>query len=137
MRGASATKQSRPARRPPALNPLAHTRDQLGIYVPYGVRPPLRNLRKPFPMSPTLITGFFLVLGLYSLWGIINELRTGIAKGGRATIDVRENAGGFYLLIFTKSAFVCFVVAIILNAFGLIGDPFIWAHTYLPFLMPK
>jgi hypothetical protein len=88
-------------------------------------------------MSPTLITGFFIVLGLYSLWGIINELRTGIAKGGRATIDVRENAGGCYLLIFTKSAFVCFVVAIILNAFGLIGDPFIWAHTYLPFLMPK
>jgi hypothetical protein len=67
----------------------------------------------------------FLLIGLYSLWAPINELRTGIATSRRGTIDLRENPGGFYRLIFIKAAFVCFAVAVLLNAFGLIGDPFV------------
>ena len=88
-------------------------------------------------MSPTLITGFFVFLGLYSLWAIVNELRTGIAANRNSAIDVRENPGGFYLLVFIKVAFVCFAAAVVLNAFGLIGDPFVWMRHYLPFLMPR
>jgi hypothetical protein len=88
-------------------------------------------------MSPILITGFFVFLGLYSLWAIVNELRTGIAANRNSTIDVRENPGGFYLLVFIKVAFVCFAAAVVLNAFGLIGDPFVWTRRYLPFLMPR
>jgi hypothetical protein len=88
-------------------------------------------------MPPILIPGFFLLIGLYSLWALMNELRTGIATSRRSTIDVRENPGGFYLLIFIKAAFVCFAVAVLLNAFGLVGDPFIWMRHNLPFLMPR
>jgi hypothetical protein len=86
-------------------------------------------------MSPILITGFFGFLGLYSLWAIVNELRTGIAANRNSTIDVRENPGGFYLLVFVKVAFVCFAVAVVLNVFGLVCDPFV--RHYLPFLMPR
>jgi hypothetical protein len=38
---------------------------------------------------------------------------------------------------FETGTFVSFAVAVLLNTFGVIGDPFVWAHTYLPFLMPK
>jgi hypothetical protein len=88
-------------------------------------------------MSPILITGFFLVLGLYSLWALVNDLRTGIATSRNTTVDVHENPGGFYLLVFIKAAFVCFAAAVVLNAFGLIGDPLVWMRQNLPFLMPK
>jgi hypothetical protein len=124
-------------RGPRKLNPSARTHDQSGIYTPKGACLPSRSLRKTFLMPPILITGFFLVLGLYSLWALANELRTGIATGRRSTIDVRENPGGFCLLIFIKAAFVCFAVAVLLNALGLIGDPFVWMRQNLPFLMPR
>jgi hypothetical protein len=88
-------------------------------------------------MSPTLITGFFLVVGLYSLWAVVNDLRTGIATGRRSTIDVRENPGGFYLLVFIKAMWICLTTAVVLHAFGLIGDPFVWMRLYFPFLMPR
>jgi hypothetical protein len=35
------------------------------------------------------------------------------------------------------AAFACFAAAILLNALGLTGDPFVWARSYLPFLLPK
>jgi uncharacterized membrane protein len=88
-------------------------------------------------MSPTLITGFFVFLGLYSIWALANDLRTGLARSRNSTIDVRENPGGFYLLVFIKAAFICFAIAVVLNAFGLIGDPFVWMRHYFPFLMPR
>jgi hypothetical protein len=90
-------------------------------------------------MSPNLTTGFIFFLGLYSLWGVLNELRTGVAVGrnSKSTIDVRENPGGFYLLVFVKAAFVCFATAVVLHGFGLIGDPLVWMRHYLPFLMPR
>jgi hypothetical protein len=88
-------------------------------------------------MSPTLIAVFFAVLGFVSLWSIMNDLGTGLASGRRSTIDIRENPGGFYLVVFCKAAFVCFAVAVILNALGLIGDPFVWMRRTLPFLMPR
>jgi len=63
----------------------------------------------------------------------MSELRTGIATSNRSTIDVRENPGGFYLLISIKAAFVCFAAAVLLNSFGLIGAPFVWMRQNLPF----
>lgn len=88
-------------------------------------------------MSPLLRTLFFAALGFYALWSLMNDLGTGVAASKNSTVNVKGAPGAFYLIVFCKTAFVCFVVAIILNAFGVIGDPFIWAHTYLPFLMPK
>jgi hypothetical protein len=84
-------------------------------------------------------SGFFLFIGLYSLWGLANDLRTGVAvnRNRDSGIDVRENPGGFYLRVFVKAAFVCFATAVVLHAIGLIGDPFVWMRHYLPFLMPR
>ena len=93
--------------------------------------------RKTFPKPRIPIPGFFLLIGLYSLWALTNELRTGIATSRRSRLYVRENPGGFCLLICIRAAFVCLAVAVLLNAFGLIGNPFSWMRRNLPFLMPR
>ena len=86
-------------------------------------------------MSPLLRAAFFEILGLWSLWSIVNNLRTGIATNGKMTIDIRENAGGFYLTIACKAAFVGFAIAVLLNALGLIDDPFAWFARTFPFMV--
>jgi hypothetical protein len=88
-------------------------------------------------MSPIIITGFFLVLGLYSVWALMNDLKTGTARNRGGTVDVRDNPGGFYLLAVIKVLFICFSTAVVLNAFGLIGDPFAWMRHYFPYMMPR
>jgi hypothetical protein len=86
-------------------------------------------------MSPLLRAAFFEILGLWSLWSIVNNLRTGVATNGKMTIDIRENAGGFYLTIACKAAFVGFAIAVLLNALGLIDDPFAWFARTFPFMV--
>jgi len=86
-------------------------------------------------MSPLLRAAFFEILGLWSLWSAVTDLRTGIASNGKMTIDIRENAGGFYLTIACKAAFAGFAITVLLNVLGLIDDPFAWfTHTF-PFLV--
>ena len=77
-------------------------------------------------MSPTLRAIFFEGLGFAALWSIIQNLSTGIWRNRGFTIDVRENPGRFYLIMFWQAGFVGFAIAIILHALGLIGDPFVW-----------
>jgi len=86
-------------------------------------------------MSPLVRAAFFEILGLWSLWSMVNDLRGGIATNGKMTIDVRENAGGFYLTIACKAAFAGFAIAVLLNVLGLIGDPFAWFARTFPFLV--
>lgn len=86
-------------------------------------------------MSPLLRAALFEILGLWSLWSIVNNLRTGIATNGKMTIDIRDNAGGFYLTIACKAAFAGFAMAVLLNALGLIGDPFAWFARTFPFMV--
>jgi hypothetical protein len=88
-------------------------------------------------MSPFLTGAFFEIIGLWSLWSMIGDLRTGNTTNRNMTIDVKENPGGFYLVMACKAAFVCFAVAVLLNSLGLIGDPFVWMRQNLPFLMPR
>jgi hypothetical protein len=88
-------------------------------------------------MSPSITTGFFLVLGLYSVWALMNDLKTGTAQNRGGTVDVRDNPSGFYLLVVIKVFFICFSTAVVLNAFGLIGDPFAWMRYYFPYMMPR
>jgi len=88
-------------------------------------------------MSPILRTLFFAALGFFSLWSLMKDLGSGVAASKNSTVSVKDAPGAFYLIVFCKTVFVSFAIAVILNAFGLIGDPFVWAHTYLPFLMPK
>ena len=88
-------------------------------------------------MSPLLRAAFFEVLGLWSLWSIVNDLRTGSMTNGGMTIDLSDNPGGFYLTIACKAAFVSFAFAVLLNALGLIGDPFVWFTQTFPFLVHR
>ena len=86
-------------------------------------------------MSPHLRAAFFEILGLWSLWSMVNDLRAGVATNGQMTIDIRENAGGFYLTIACKAAFAGFAIAVLLNVLGLIDDPFAWFARTFPFLV--
>ena len=88
-------------------------------------------------MSPILRTLFFAALGFFSLWSLMKDLGAGSTTNRGMTINVSENPGGFYLTMFCKAAFVCFAIAVILNALGLIGDPFVWLAQTFPFLMPR
>jgi hypothetical protein len=76
-------------------------------------------------------------MGLYSLASLVGDLRTGVAASRNRNVDVREYPGWFYLLVFTKKAFISFACAVVLHAFGLIGDPFVWMRQTLPFLIPR
>jgi hypothetical protein len=87
-------------------------------------------------MSSTLIALFFAAIGFYSLRSLMSDLGSGNARSRNSSFNVRESPGAFYLIVFCKAAFVSFAIAIVLNAFGLIGDPFVWMHRNLPFLMP-
>jgi hypothetical protein len=87
-------------------------------------------------MSNAVIAGFFLCTGLYSLASLVGDLRTGVAASRNRSLDAREYPGWFYLLVSTKAAFVGFTCAVVLHAFGLIGDPLVWMRQTLPFLMP-
>lgn len=88
-------------------------------------------------MSPFLTAAFFEILGLISLWSMIGDLRSGSTTNRGMTIDAKENPGGFCLVMLCKAGFVCFAIAVLLNALGLIGDPLVWMRQNLPFLMPR
>ncbi len=86
-------------------------------------------------MSPLLRAAFFEAIGIWSAFHIWKNLRTGIidSKRGR-TIDRRENPGGFYLTTLANVLFVCFAIAVLLNALELIGDPFVWIKQTFSFM---
>jgi hypothetical protein len=39
--------------------------------------------------------------------------------------------------MFCKAAFICFAIAVILHAYGVIGDPFVWFAQTFPFLVHR
>jgi hypothetical protein len=113
-------------RRPP-LNPLAHSRDQSRDF-----------FQKAFSMSDNAIAGFFICLGVYLAVSLVGDLQTGIIADSRwGDVDVRDLPGLFYVRIFIKVFMIGLAIAVLLHAFGLIGDPFVWMREYLPFLMPR
>lgn len=88
-------------------------------------------------MSPLLRALFFEVMGLYSAWSIVQDIKAGASTNRGMTIEAKDNPGGFYLIQFVKTCFVCFAIAVLLNTLGLIGDPYIWLKQNLPFLAPR
>ena len=65
------------------------------------------------------------VMGVLALGSIIHDLRTGQDVNRGVTVDRRENPAGFWFLIALKAGIVCFAIAEILFAIGLIQqDPF-------------
>jgi hypothetical protein len=109
------------------LNPLAHPRDQSRDF-----------FQKAFSISDNALVGFFICLGVYLAVSLVGDLRTGIiADSSRGDVDVRDLPGLFYVRIFIKVFVIGLAIAVLLHAFGLIGDPFVWMREYLPFLMPR
>ena len=52
-------------------------------------------------------------------------------------IDIRDNPGGFYLTVACKAGCICFAIAVLLNALGLISDPFAWMARTFPFMVGR
>ncbi len=93
------------------------------------------NDRNETAMSPLLRAAFFEALGLWALFNVWKNLRTGIIDNKRGwVIDRRDNPGGFYLYTLANVLFVCFAFAVLLNALGLIGDPFVWVKQTFAFM---
>jgi hypothetical protein len=89
-------------------------------------------------MSDNAIAGFFICLGVYLAVSLVGDLQTGIIADSRwGDVDVRDLPGLFYVRIFIKVFVIGLAIAVLLHAFGLIGDPFVWMREYLPFLMPR
>lgn len=85
-------------------------------------------------MPSLLYTALFEALGAVALWTMVTDIRAGSTTNRGMTINVRENPGGFYLVMFAKGAFACFAAATLLHTLGLIGDPVAWVHETFPFL---
>lgn len=78
-------------------------------------------------MPPFLRAAIFEALGLWALFNLWKNLKTGIVDNKRGwVIDRRDNPGGFYLTTLVNVLFAGFAIAVLLNALGLIGDPFLW-----------
>jgi hypothetical protein len=89
-------------------------------------------------MSANAIAGFLICLGVYLAVSLVGDLRTGIiADSSRGDVDARDLPGLFYVRIVIKMFVIGVAIAVLLHAFGLIGDPFVWMREYLPFLMQR
>ena len=76
----------------------------------------------------------FSVAALLGTRLVIGDIVSGQTSTKYSYIKRSENAGGFWLLVAVKSAFVIFAFALLLNAFGLIGDPYAPLHRAVPSL---
>lgn len=83
-------------------------------------------------MNPLLRASIFFAIGLWSAFNAFKNLRTGVIDNKRGwVIERHDNPGGFYLYTIANVLFACFAGAVMLNALGLIGDPFAWVnHTF-------
>jgi hypothetical protein len=78
------------------------------------------------------------IAGLIALWSVASDLRTGKAATSKAwTVDFAHNRIGFCLLVAFKIAFVAFAAAMLLHAFGMVGDPVAALKQAAPFLTPR
>ena len=77
----------------------------------------------------------FIVLSaavLLGAWFIIGEIVSGQASAKAGSFNRADEPGAYWLAILTKVAFVVFAVAVLLNALGLTGDPYVWLHGTFP-----
>ncbi|MBI3700658.1 MAG: hypothetical protein HY242_09490 [Afipia sp.] len=85
-------------------------------------------------MYPFFRAIFFEVIGLWSAVQIWNNLKTGIIDTGRGWRMERDtNPAGFWLYTLFNVLFVAFAIAVLLNAIGLIADPFPVVNRWLRF----
>jgi hypothetical protein len=84
-------------------------------------------------MPSAFIATIFGILGLFAIWGIQNNIRTGTATSRGWTCTVENNRVGFCLIVSTKAAFVGFAITEMLYVFGLVRDPIVRIKHALPF----
>jgi hypothetical protein len=84
-------------------------------------------------MPPYVMALVFGALGLIAAWAIRRDLRSGWLMDGIYTVRRDDNPLWFAGMIVFKVGVVCFGVAEILFACGLIGDPFLAIKAALPF----
>jgi drug/metabolite transporter superfamily protein YnfA len=86
-------------------------------------------------MHHYLLAGLFEIAGLYSLFRIVRQLKTGVVNDNRGyEVNVRANPGGFYLQIIACFVFAILALALALNQLELISDPLAWLRETFPFL---
>jgi hypothetical protein len=85
-------------------------------------------------MPPAYQAIIFGILGLCAIWGIQKNISSGAAtsRGWTSTID--DNPVGFCLIVCGRAVCLGFSIAVILHAFGLVGDPVANIKHALPFL---
>ena len=83
-------------------------------------------------MPPGHIALVFWFLSLFALWGIVHDLRTGVATSRGWVFRSDENPIGFLLVILSKVFVIGLAVAETFHAMGLGSDPFLYLHSLLP-----
>jgi len=82
---------------------------------------------------PLLAVTVLCAAAFLGAWFIFGEIVSGqTSTKAKSSISRAENPGGFWLTIMIKAAFVVFVVAVLLNASGLTGDPLVWLRETFP-----
>jgi hypothetical protein len=85
-------------------------------------------------MYPFFRAIFFEILGIWSAYQIWKNFQTGTASGRGWTLERRDNPAGFWAYTLFNVLFVAFAAAVLLNAIGLVGDPFAWVRGVVPSL---
>ena len=74
-------------------------------------------------MPAPFIAAVFAILGLLAAWSIRRDIIRGTASSQGWTCTLDDNPVGFALIVASKGLMLGFAVAVVLHAFGLVGDP--------------
>lgn len=74
-------------------------------------------------MSPAIITLVFAPLAILAVWSIMRDFAIGIAQDEIYRFRADTNPTGFLVVIGGKIFVIVFGIAMILHAYGFIGDP--------------
>jgi hypothetical protein len=86
-------------------------------------------------MPQWVIASIFGVLALAAVWGIHSALSTEVTWGELSKYEADRNPVGFYMVVLGKFLVLCFCIAIVLHAVGLLAiDPIAAMKQMFPWL---
>ena len=83
-------------------------------------------------MPPGLIASLFWILSLFAIWGIGQDLRTGVAVSRGWSFRANESPILYLLVILSKGFVIGIAVAETRYAMGFGADPILYLHSLLP-----
>ena len=83
-------------------------------------------------MPPGLIASFFWFLSLLAIWGISQDLSTGVAVSRGWRFPVEDAPILFLLVILSKGFVIGLAIAETSFAMGFGSDPILYLHSVLP-----